>query len=561
MPAFFSPIPTASAPAWKACFSALACGAALLLGSGQALAWDIEDVAALARQRAETPFQPAAPAAQAMPAELATLDYDSYRDIRYKPALNLWRTEKLPYEINFFHVGRQGEAVRIHEISADGVKPLAYDPATFDFGKNQFQPQAWGDLGHGGVRAFSHLNSPEHKDELIVFSGASYFRALGMGQRYGLSARGLAIDTVGAAQEEFPRFTDFWLEKPAAAATTTTDEGANAGAGATQSAATAANDPLTIYALLDSPRMSGAYRFDVKPGEETVTEVHAKIFMRATDKPVATLGLAPLTSMFFFGENQPRPGDFRPEVHDSDGLMIATDDTQGGGEWLWRPLQNPASTLVTSFAVKRLKGFGLMQRDRTFASYEDTEARYELRPSAWITPLSGFGAGRVELLQFATPDETHDNIAAYWVPEKMPAPGEALELSYQIAWQGQNQQRPPNSWVTQSRKGTGYSKLSAEALARQHQFVIDFTGPALDALPDNAQVQAITTASANARILESQAWRNPATGTWRMALRVERLPAADIADITQPLQPIELRAFLQDNHHTLSETWTNLITN
>ncbi|MCX7256295.1 MAG: glucan biosynthesis protein G [Polaromonas sp.] len=573
MPAFFSPFRTASAPAWKACFSALSCGAALLLGSAQALAWDIEDVAALARQRAETPFQPAAPAAQAMPAELATLDYDSYRDIRYKPALNLWRADKLPYEINFFHVGRQGEAVRIHEISADGVKPLAYDPATFDFGKNQFQPQAWGDLGHGGVRAFSHLNSPEHKDELIVFSGASYFRALGMGQRYGLSARGLAVDTVGAAQEEFPRFTDFWLVRPAA-----TDSGAGATATAATAAATtagagaAANGPLTIYALLDSPRMSGAYRFDVKPGDDTVTEVHAKIFMRAIDKPVATLGLAPLTSMFFFGENQPRPGDFRPEVHDSDGLMIALDDGQGGGEWLWRPLQNPSSTLVTSFAVKRLKGFGLMQRDRAFASYEDTEARYELRPSAWITPLSGFGAGRVELLQFATPDETHDNVAAYWVPEKMPAPGAALELRYQIAWQGQNQQRPPNSWVTQSRKGTGYSQLGAEALARQTQFVIDFTGPALDALPEGAQVQAITTASANARILESQAWRNPATGTWRMALRVERLPVAQqpapttaqpgqTPEATQPLQPIELRAFLQDNHHTLSETWTNLITN
>ena len=591
MPVFFSPFRTASAPAWKACFSALSCGAALLLGGGQALAWDINDVAALARQRAQTPFQPTV---QTMPPELATLDYDSYRDIRYKPALNLWRAEKLPYEVNFFHVGRLGDAVRIHEIRPDGVKPLAYDPATFDFGKNQFQSQNWGDLGHGGVRAFSHLHSPEHKDELIVFSGASYFRALGTGQRYGLSARGLAVDTVGVAQEEFPRFTDFWLVRPAG-----TDSGAGAGRRAIAGTGTGANipGPLTIFALLDSPRMTGAYRFDVKPGEETITEVHAKIFMRATDKPVATLGLAPLTSMFFFGENQPRPGDFRPEVHDSDGLMIALDDGQGGGEWLWRPLQNPASTLVTSFAVNRLKGFGLMQRDRTFASYEDTEARYELRPSAWITPLGGFGAGRVELLQFATPDETHDNIAAYWVPEKMPAPGEALELRYQIAWQGRNQQRPPNGWVTQSRKGTGYSQLDAEALARQTQFIIDFTGPALDALPEGAQVQAIATASANARIVESLAWRNPATGAWRMSLRVERLPPAQTpasapapaaapapapasasasasapaaaaaanrpdpaVQPAPPAQPIELRAFLQHNHNTLSETWTNLIT-
>ena len=528
MHAFFSRFKPASGVARRGALSALACGAVLALSMGQALAWDIDDVATLASQRAQAPFQPAS---HAVPAELASMDYDSYRDIRYNPALNLWRADQLPYEVNFFHVGRQGDAVRIHEITPQGVKPVPYDPATFNFGKNQLQPQNWGDLGYGGVRAFSHLNSPGYKDELIVFSGASYFRALGAGQRYGLSARGLAVDTVGAAKEEFPRFTDFWLQKP------TTEGG-----------------PLTIFALMDSEHMTGAYRFDVKPGEETLTEVHARIFMRPGDKPVTTLGLAPLTSMFFFGENQPRPGDFRPEVHDSDGLMIATDDGQGGGEWLWRPLQNPASTLVTSFAVKNLKGFGLMQRDRAFASYEDTEARYELRPSAWITPLNGFGAGRVELLQFATPDETHDNVAAYWVPEKMPASGEPLTLAYQIAWQGKNQQRPPNGWATQSRRGTGYSKLDTEALARQTQFVIDFAGPALDALPEDAQVEAITTASVNARVLESLAWRNPATGGWRMTLRVERLQT------TEPAQPIELRAFLQNTHHTLSETWTNLIT-
>ncbi len=511
--------------------AALACGAALALGATQAQAWGLDDVTSLARQRAQTAFQEAS---HAVPAELATLGYDAYRDIRYNPALNLWRADKLPYEVNFFHVGAQGDSVRLHEVSAQGVKPLPYEPASFNFGKNSLNPQKWGDLGHGGLRAFSHLNSPDYKDELIVFSGASYFRALGAGQRYGLSARGLAVDTAGAAKEEFPRFTEFWLEKPA------TPDGA-----------------LTILALMDSQRMTGAYRFEVRPGEETVTDVQARIFMREGGQPVATLGLAPLTSMFFFGENQPRPGDFRPEVHDSDGLMIATDDGQGGGEWLWRPLQNPTSPLVTSFSMKSLKGFGLMQRDRAFASFEDTEARYELRPSAWVTPLSGFGAGRVELLQFATPDETHDNVAAYWVPEQLPKPGEPLALAYRIAWQGKKQQLPPNGWVTQSRRGIGYSQLGAEALAQQVQFVIDFAGPALEALPQDANVQAITTASANARVLESLAYRNPATGAWRMTLRVQRLPPADPA---QPAQPIELRAFLQHNNHTLSETWTNLIT-
>ena len=505
-------------------FAPLACGGALALLALQAQAWGLDDVATLASQRAQAPFKEVS---HLVPAELARLDYDGYRDIRYDPASNLWRADKLPYEANFFHVGPQGDSVRIHEVTPQDVRRIPYDPAQFNFGANRLDPRGWGDLGHGGMRAFSNLNSPAWKDELIVFSGASYFRALGAGQRYGLSARGLAVDTVGAAKEEFPRFTEFWLEKPVS-------EGA----------------PFTLFALMDSQHMTGAYRFDVRPGEQTVTEVHARIFMRLTDKPVTTLGLAPLTSMFFFGENQPRPGDFRPEVHDSDGLMVAT----GEGEWLWRPLQNPKSPLVTSFSMTSLKGFGLMQRDRAFNSYEDTEARYELRPSAWVTPLAGFGAGRVELLQFATPDETHDNIAAYWVPEKMPAPGEPLELAYRIGWQGKNQQLPPNGWVTQSRRGNGYSKLAADALGRQIQFVIDFAGPALDALPEDARVQAIATASANARVVESLAYRNPANGGWRMTLRVERLQTAG------PLQPIELRAFLQHDNHTLSETWTNLIT-
>ena len=518
--------PAGGAPRTR--LAALACAGVLALTGVAAHAWGLDDVAALAGQRAQLPFKEAA---HAIPAELAGLGYDGYRDIRSRPASRLWRADKLPYEANFFHAGSHGDRVRIHEITPEGVKRIPYDPATFDFGGTALDPQRWGDLDHGGVRAFSHLNSPAYKDELIAFLGASYFRALGAGQRYGLSARGLAVDTTGAAKEVFPRFTDFWLEKPAAG-------GAR----------------LTLFALLDAEHLTGAYRFDVRPGEQTVTEVHARIFMRPSGKPVAMLGLAPLTSMFFFGENQPRPGDFRPEVHDSDGLMVATDDGQGGGEWLWRPLQNPKSPLVTSFSMKGLKGFGLMQRDRAFASYEDTEARYDLRPSAWVTPLKGFGAGRVELLQFATPDETHDNVAAYWVPEKPPAPGESLDLAYQIAWQGKNQQLPPNGWATQSRRGTGYSRLGADALAQQTQFVIDFAGPALDALPEGANVQAITTSSANARVLESLVYRNPASGAWRMTLRVRRLASAE------PLKPIELRAFLQHDHHTLSETWTTLIT-
>ena len=514
---------------------ALACHALLAFGTvaattSQAQAFDLDDVAQRAKAQAQTPFQPSG---NAIPAELAALSYDGLRDIRFNAASTLWRADQLPFEANFFHIGREMASVRVNQITAAGVQPIPYDPSEFNYGKNILSPKTWGDLGHSGVRLFSHLNASTYKDELVVFQGASYFRALGSGQRYGLSARGLAVDTAGGSGEEFPRFTEFWLTKP-----------------------TADSKLVTVYALMDSPRMTGAYRFDVTPGEQTTTQVQAQVFMRANtlagaEKPLATLGLAPLTSMFLFGENQPRPGDFRPEVHDSDGLMIATDDGQGGGEWLWRPLQNPSSTLVTSFAMARLKGFGLMQRDRAFAHYEDLEARYELRPSAWVTPTGDWGPGRVELLQFATPDETHDNVAAYWVPAKLPAPGEAIQLAYRIHWQGKSQQLPPNGYVTQSRRGLGYTKLSAQEQAQQVQFVIDFAGPALDALPDGAAVKAVATADANGRVLESIAYKNPATGGWRMTLRVQRLDVA---------QPVELRAFLQSDNHTLSETWTNLIT-
>jgi periplasmic glucans biosynthesis protein len=250
--------------------------------------------------------------------------------------------------------------------------------------------------------------------------------------------------------------------------------------------------------------------------------------------------------MFLFGENQPSRTDFRPEVHDSDGLLVAT----GEGEWLWRPLQNPKQPVATSFAVNSLRGFGLMQRDRAFTSYEDVEARYERRPSAWIRPLGDWGAGRVELLQLPTPDETHDNIAAYWVPARLPAPGEPFDFAYEIAWQGDAQQRPPGSWATQSRRGIGYSRRSPQELAREVQYVVDFSGPALDALPPGAPVRAVVTSDGNGRVLERLAYPNSAARSWRMTVRVQRI---------DPARPVELRAFLQHDQDVLSETWTNII--
>jgi glucans biosynthesis protein len=335
--------------------------------------------------------------------------------------------------------------------------------------------------------------------------------------RYGLSARGLALDTVGAEREEFPRFTEFWLDKPEPQAKT-----------------------LTILALLDSPRVTGAYQFDIVPGEETVVDVRLKLYTRAE---IRTIGIAPLTSMYYFGENQPHRVDFRPEVHDSDGLMVAT----GAGEWIWRPLINPKAVLATSFGMQGLHGFGLMQRDRDFRSYEDNEARYELRPSAWVEPTGDWGAGRVELVQLPTPDETNDNIVAYWVPANVPPVGQPLELSYKLHWEGAAKEiRPPGGWVAQTRVGRGFADLAED----EQQFVVDFVGPTLSALPAGAPVKAVVSAPANGEIKESNAYRLDANGAWRMAVRVKQL---------DPTQPTELRGFLQSGSDVLTETWSDLL--
>jgi glucans biosynthesis protein len=493
----------------------MSAGALVVLAGhiGPAAAFGFDDVAARAKQQAQATYQSST---RKPPAELAALTYDQYRDIRFRPDHALWHRENLPFELMFFHLGKfQTQSVRINEVTPEGVRHMAYNSADFNYGHNKLAPQTWGDLGFAGFRAHYPLNRSEYKDEVVVFLGASYFRALGKGLRYGLSARGLAIDTVGGHGEEFPRFTEFWIVKPAANAT-----------------------ELTVYALLDSPRASGAYQFVVHPGNETVMEVRERIFLRA---PVATLGIAPLTTMFDFAANQPHRLDFRPAVHDSDGLSVVT----GDGEWLWRPLINPKQTLTTSFSMRSPRGFGLMQRDRSFNDYQDSEASYELRPSAWVEPVGSWGPGRVELVELNTADETNDNVVAYWVPAQEPTQGQPLDIAYRVHWQGNEQAKPPGAWVTQTRTGPGFVQLPED----EQQFIVDFSGPSLAALAADAAVKAVVSAPANGQIVESNAYRLEANGNWRMTVRVKQLDRS---------QPTELRGFLQHGSDVLTETWSNL---
>jgi glucans biosynthesis protein len=480
-----------------------------MLGSVPAAAFDFGDVDREAAALARNPYRAPPPPDPA----LAALSYDDYRRIRFRPEQALWRGTGSAFEAHFFPLGRgNSRALRLFEVADGRASPLTVPATAFSFDNGP--PPANGVAGAAGWRLSFPLNDGARRDELIVFLGASYFRALAAGLRYGVSARGVAIDTVGGRGEEFPNFTTFWLERPPPGAR-----------------------EAIFYALLDGPRVSGAYRFAVRPGNTTVVEVQARLYLRG---PVAMLGIAPLTSMYLMGENQPVADDYRPEVHDSDGLQIET----GDGEWIWRPLVNPRQPFVTSFAGRTVRGFGLLQRDRAFGSYEDLEARYELRPSVWVEPVGDWGPGRVELLQFGTPDETHDNVAAYWVPQNAPSPGVPLELSWRLHWSGDALRGPPASRVLQTRRGHGYreSKLAPGQL----QFHLDFSPTDLTGSGGAEAVEVVASANDNVRALRALAYPNEARGGWRVTIDLERI---------DPARPVELRAFLRHGARVLSETW------
>jgi glucans biosynthesis protein len=495
--------------------AAAAAIAVFALPTQGALAFGFEDVAAKAKALAAASY---VKPAKNLPKSLETLTYDQYRDIRFNPDKSQWRDARLPFELAFFHQGLFFESpVRINEISNNTVHEIRFDPKLFNYGANNLNPKELANLGFAGFRVHYPINTNKYKDEVLVFLGASYFRAIGKGQLYGLSARGLAIDTALTSGEEFPQFVEFWVERPEPKA-----------------------KQLTIYALLDSRRVAGAYQFVIKPGTDTVVDVKARLFLREN---VSKLGIAPLTSMFFFGENhRPNVDDYRPEVHDSDGLSVQS----GTGEWIWRPLVNPKRLLITSFAVNNPQGFGLMQRDREFSSYEDLEAHYQRRPSAWIEPRGNWGPGRVELVQIPTPDETNDNVVAYWVPDVPPKPGAALDLEYRMYWQKDADKRPPLAWVAQTRRGHGYLRKPDDSIA----LFIDFEGPALKKLEDGAKPEASITVDGNAKVLETNTYFNDMTGGWRTAIRFKR---------NDDKKPVELRGFLRNNNTTLSETWSYIL--
>lgn len=447
-----------------------------------------------------------------LPRGLRNLNYDDMRNIRFNPKSAIWRRERLPFQLQFFHRGGpQNCHITVNSVEGDRVENIPFDKNLFNYEQIRIDGSLPDDLGFAGFRVHYPLNNMEYLDEVIAFQGASYFRALGRGLHYGLSARGLAVNVVGDTPEEFPDFVEFWFEKPDSKATS-----------------------IKIYALLNSPSVAGAYEMLLTPGADTVMEIKTALFAR---NPITGAGLAPLTSMFWFGEHSSsRHGDFRPEVHDSDGLMIHT----SSDEWLWRPLSNEGRIRVSCFADETPRGFGLFQRDRNFANYEDMETVYHNRPSAWVEPLSGWGPGEIRLVELPTGIEYADNIVAYWTPREPITPEHPLEYSYRLHWFAEDGAKPPLARTIATRIGSLTERPGAK------KFVLDFgSHPLLDRNnPDNIQPVVSVTGG---KLLGKHLQYNAINNTWRVFFDVEP---------SEPNKPVEMRCFLQTGGLPRSETWT-----
>lgn len=491
--------------------------AAASSGLASAPPFTYRDAVAEARDLSRHPFK--SPVGE-IPERLMKISYDQWRDIRFIPAKALWKDEKLPFTLQFFHPGLYYDrTVAINFIDAKGkVHKVPFSRDQFDYKSDKVKAMVPRDLGFAGFRIHHPINTLEYQDEVAVFVGASYFRAVAKHMNYGLSARGVAIDTWLPSGEEFPYFRKFWIRKPAADA-----------------------KQITLYALVDGPSLSGAYEFVIHPGKETVMDVRSTLFPRTEIKQ---LGIAPMTSMFYYGENTSiRPvDDFRPEIHDSDGLMMET----GHGEWIWRPLVNPRSLLVTSFSTVNPGGFGLIKRDQDYDHYLDMESNYENRPSLWVQPNGSWGAGRVALFMIPSDEEIHDNIVAMWVPATPPAIGQPIGFDYRMSWHYfADGRRPPGGWAVATRTAAGKG-------ADRKKFVIDFTGAELAALAENEPLQAIIDVGANARLVEHQLHKNRHNNQWRLVFEIDRgtIPPQDRKN------PVELRAFLKNGADVLTETWS-----
>lgn len=497
--------------------------ACLLVFSTSSYGFSLEDVAEKAQNLVKKDYvQPQSN----LPAEFSEMQFADYIKIQPRAEQFQWNGQPTPFRLAFYHQGMHFTVpVKIHEILPNGVTEINYDPANFSFGDLTFDKAATANLGYAGFRVLYPINKADKHDEIMSVLGASYFRVIGKDQVYGLSGRGMNIDTAISDEiaEEFPEFREFWIQRPKLG-----------------------EDNVVIYALLDSPSATGAYRFDLQPGSQTVLDVEAKIYLR---KAVNELGLATLTSMFLYdGRQPPSRHNFRPQIHDSNGLSIH----DGSGEWIWRPLNNPDGVSVSTYQLDSPKGFGLLQRGREFSRFQDLDDLYHLRPSGWVETKGDWGKGRIKLIEYRTADETNDNIGAFWIPDELPPLGEPLNIAYRIHWtlDEPSLHDENNAWVAQTLRSTGEDKQAnlIRELDESILLQVDFAGPVLTERGEQRIPSTHISISEHAEILSSHLRYNSATEGWRLIMRTQ---------IHDTDKVVEMRAALVDeNEQPLSETWS-----
>ena len=480
--------------------------------AGPRQTFDYARLKGLARSMAGSAYKPPP---QQLPPAIEQLDWDHWQSIRYRDDRSLWVGEGLRFQVRFAHLGfRLNKPVRMFVVENGYSQEIAYEPALFDYshsGLNHDQiPQK---LGFGGFRLFFHTDWVR---DIAAFQGASYFRAVDVDRQYGMSQRGLAIDCGLPKPEEFPDFVAYYLERPPKDST-----------------------QVTIYALLDSPSVAGAYRFVIDAGDSLIMDIDASLYPR---KQIERLGIAPGTSMYLVGKNDRRvTNDWRPEIHDSDGLQI----WNGSGEWIWRPLVNPTGVHVNSYLDEHPRGFGLMQRERHFEQYQDDGVFYDRRPDVWVEPKGNWGKGAVMLVEIPTGDETSDNVVAFWTPAEKPQRGQELLYGYRLYWCRENPLAPDLARVYATRTGIG-GVIGHKRSYFSWRFVVDFVGGQLATLGDGARVIPVISASRGRVEITSARPLHPVNG-WRAMF--------DVVPPDDSVEPINLRLYLSVDGQALSETW------
>lgn len=459
---------------------------------------EVED---LARQTAGQSYQADAGAQRSLLREIPEARWNA---IKFKDDRRLWRDQNLPFEVSFFHPGFIYDQVVSVNVVEDGqARPLEFDPGMFEIDSETAEEMKGQRLNFAGFRLHFPLNDNVRKDEAAAFLGGTHFRAVARHATYGLTARGLILNPAGPEGEEFPFFRRFWLVRPEPEATS-----------------------LTLYALLDSPSLTGAYQFLITPGSTSIIEVKASLFKRSGASWPAKIGLAPMGSMYLFSEKEngsPKvfrengpPRDWRPEVHNSDSLLVA--DPQG--QWQRRPLLNPGNLKVSAFDLPAgLKGFGLMQSDDDFSHYQDINARFDRRSSLWVEPDEAGGpGGRLELIEIPSSRDYNDNVLAFWRPERL-APGQketdqtpSFNFSYRMYWMA------PGATPHQLGR-VAATRLALDQQGTAANFVIDFESESLSSLSQETGLASRIETPEDLPVLEKNLRKNPVTGGWRLTLK------------------------------------------